>query len=247
MFKLDNKTSIVTGASKGIGKSIAVNLAKNGSNLCLISRNKSDLNYVKEIITNETDSKVSCFSLDVSNFESVQDTFKKIISDYKSIDILVNNAGITKDNILLRMNKNEWDEVLNINLTGYFNTCKSAIKQMIRQKYGRIINISSIVGLKGNAGQVNYSASKAGIVGLSNSLSKEVGSRNITVNTVAPGFIETNMTKKLDEKTRNSFLAKLSINRFGNPQDISNLVCFLASDLSDYITGQTINIDGGMD
>ena len=150
-------------------------------------------------------------------------------------------------NILLKMSENDWKEVIDINLTGYFNTCKSVIKQMIKNKYGRIINISSIIGLKGNPGQINYSASKAGIIGLTNSLAKEVGSRNITVNTIAPGYIETDMTKKLDENSKNNFLSKIPLKRFGTPQDISNIVCFLASNLSDYITGQIINVDGGID
>ena len=247
MFNLKNKTSIITGASKGIGKEIALNLAKNGSDVYLLSRTMSELQKVKLLINKSSNVKVKCFSVDISNFNLVQEIINTIISDANKVDILVNNAGITKDNILVRMNQDDWKEVIDINLTGYFNTCKSIIKQMIKQKHGRIINISSVVGLKGNVGQVNYSASKAGIIGLSNSLSKEVGSRNITVNTIAPGYIETDMTKNLDDKTKNDFLSKICIKRFGTAQDIANVVCFLASDLSEYITGQTINIDGGMD
>ena len=247
MFNLKNKTSVITGASRGIGKSIAINLAKNGSGVCLLSRDLNELDKVKSLINKSTNVKASIYSVDTSDYNSVNNTIKKIINESDRIDILVNNAGITRDNILLKMNENEWKKVIDVNLTGYFNTSKSVIRQMIKQKYGRIINISSVVGLKGNQGQVNYSASKAGIIGLTNSLAKEVGSRNITVNTLAPGYIETDMTDKLDNSTKEDFLAKTCIKRFGTTQDIANAVCFLASDLAEYITGQTINIDGGMD
>ena len=247
MFNLKNKTSVITGASRGIGKSIAINLAENGSDVFLLSRDLIELDKVKSLINESTNVKASIYSVDTSNYNAVNDTIKKIINESDRIDILVNNAGITRDNILLKMNENEWKKVIDVNLTGYFNTSKSVIRQMIKQKYGRIINISSVVGLKGNQGQVNYSASKAGIIGLTNSLAKEVGSRNITVNTLAPGYIETDMTDKLDNSTKEDFLAKTCIKRFGTTQDIANAVCFLASDLAEYITGQTINVDGGMD
>ncbi|MBI65451.1 MAG: 3-oxoacyl-[acyl-carrier-protein] reductase [Candidatus Marinimicrobia bacterium] len=246
MYNLKNKTAIVTGASKGIGKNIAINLSKHNVNLCLLSRSIDKLNIVKKEIQKISDVEVSCFEIDVKDIKKVELCIKKIIETNNKIDILVNNAGITKDNLILRMKKEDWDEVININLTGYFNMCKSVTKYMIKQKYGRIINISSIIGLKGNLGQANYSASKAGIIGLSNSLSKELGSRNITVNTIAPGFIKTNMTDNLDEKSKKDFLNKISLKKFGKTEDVANLVCFLASDLSSYITGQTINIDGGM-
>ena len=247
MFNLKNKTSVITGASRGIGKSIAINLAENGSDVCLLSRDLNELDKVKSLINKSTNVKASIYSVDTSDYNSVNNTIKKIINESDRIDILVNNAGITRDNILLKMNENEWKKVIDVNLTGYFNTSKSVIRQMIKQKYGRIINISSVVGLKGNQGQVNYSASKAGIIGLTNSLAKEVGSRNITVNTLAPGYIETDMTDKLDNSTKDDFLSKTCIKRFGTTQDIANAVCFLASDLAEYITGQTINVDGGMD
>ena len=246
MYNLKNKTAIITGSSKGIGKNIAINLAKHGVNLYLISRSIDELNIVKKEIQKKDNVKINCFEVDVSNLKNVQSCVQKIIKINNRIDILINNAGITKDNLILRMTKEDWDEVININLTGYFNMCKSVTKYMIKQKYGKIINISSIIGLKGNPGQTNYSASKAGIIGLTNSLSKELGSRNITVNTVAPGFIQTNMTKNLDQKSKNNFLNTISLKKFGNPDDVSNIICFLASDLSNYITGQTINIDGGM-
>ena len=169
MYNLKNKISVITGASKGIGKNIALNLAKNGSDVYLISRTLKDLNKVKSLIKNSCKVNVKCFAIDTSNLKSVQEAINSIILETGKIDVLVNNAGITKDNILLKMSENDWKEVIDINLTGYFNTCKSVIKQMIKSKYGRIINISSIIGLKGNAGQINYSASKAGIIGLTNS------------------------------------------------------------------------------
>ena len=246
MYNLKNKTAIVTGASKGIGKDIAINLSRHNVNLCLLSRSIEQLNTVKKEIQKTSNVKVNCFEIDVTDIKKVESCIKKIIETNNKIDILVNNAGITKDNLILRMKKEDWDEVIDINLTGYFNMCKSVTKYMIKQKYGKIINISSIIGLKGNLGQANYSASKAGIIGLSNSLSKELGSRNITVNTIAPGFIKTNMTDNLDEKSKKDFLNKISLKKFGKTEDVANLACFLASDLSSYITGQTINIDGGM-
>ena len=247
MNNLKNKTAIITGASKGIGKEIALNLAKNGcSNIFIVSRSLDSLNKVKKEILNKYNLNVQCINLDISNSKEVEITFKTIISESKNVDILINNAGITRDNIIMRMSIKEWDDVINTNLSGYFYCCKYIIKQMIKQKYGRIINISSIIGLNGNAGQINYSASKAGIIGLTKSLSKEVGKRNITVNTVAPGFISTDMTERLPEANKNNYLKTIALNRFGNTTDIANLVSFLASDNASYITGQTINIDGGI-
>jgi len=242
---LKNKKAIITGASKGIGKAIALNFAKNECDLLLISRTKSDLIDVKNEILDKYKIQISCYDIDIGNSVSVDKTFKKIITT-NNIDILINNAGIARDNILVRMSTNEWNEVIQTNLTGYFNCCKYIIKHMIKNKYGRIINISSIIGLNGNAGQINYSASKAGIIGLTKSLSKEVGSRNITVNSVAPGFIVTNMTNNLDDSSKKQFLDNISLKRFGEAKDVANLVTFLASDKAAYITGQTINIDGGI-
>ena len=246
MINLKNKKAIITGGSKGIGRSIALKLAEYGCDLFLLSRNKDSLNIVKNEILKEFDIKVECYITDTGNYDSVNKTFSDIISTYNTIDILVNNAGITKDNILIRMSQEEWNSVINTNLTGYFNCCKAIIKQMIKQKYGRIINISSIIGINGNAGQANYAASKAGIIGLTKSLSKEVGSRNITVNAIAPGFIETEMTRKLNKDNKEKFLNSIPLKCFGRPEDVANLVSFLASDEASYITGQTINIDGGI-
>ena len=243
---LQNKKAIVTGASKGIGRAISLNLAKNGCDLFLISRTEQDLKKVKDEILQNYKVNVSYHILDITNFESVQEIFKTIIIKANSIDILINNAGITRDNILARMNLNQWNDVINTNLNGYFNCCKHIIKHMMKNKYGRIINISSIIGKNGNPGQINYSSSKAGLVGLTKSLSKEVGARNITVNSVAPGFIKTDMTKDLDESNKNIFLENISLKRFGNAEEVAELTTFLASDKASYITGQTINIDGGI-
>ena len=243
---LQNKKAIVTGASKGIGRAISLNLAKNGCDLFLISRTEQDLKKVKDEILKKYKVNVSYNILDITNFESVKTTFEKIIIKANSIDILINNAGITRDNILARMNLSQWNDVINTNLNGYFNCCKHIIKHMMKNKYGRIINISSIIGKNGNPGQINYSSSKAGLVGLTKSLSKEVGARNITVNSIAPGFIKTDMTKDLDESNKNNFLENISLKRFGNAKEVAELTTFLASDKASYITGQTINIDGGI-
>ncbi len=246
MTDLKNKKAIITGASKGIGKSIAFQLAEHGCDLFLLSRNEDSLNNVKNTILKDFDINIEVYPTDTANHGSVNKVFSEIISKYNRIDILINNAGITKDNILARMSQEEWNSVIDTNLTGYFNCCKAVIKQMIKQKHGRIINISSIIGINGNSGQTNYAASKAGIIGLTKSLSKEVGSRNITVNAIAPGFIQTEMTKELDKNNKDQFLNSIPLKCFGKPEDVANLVAFLASDNASYITGQTINIDGGI-
>ena len=246
MNLFQNKKAIITGASRGIGKAIAFNLAENGCDLFLVSRTKSDLEKVKNEILNNYKVNIFCYELDITNFESVKEVFKKIIVEAGTIDILINNAGITQDNIIARMTIDQWDRVIQTNLTGYFNCCKHIIRYMIKNKYGRIINISSIIGLNGNIGQINYSAAKAGLLGLTKSLSKEVGSRNITVNSVAPGFIKTDMTQGLDNLNKNKFLEDIALKRFGETEDVAHLVTFLASNKASYITGQTINIDGGI-
>ena len=246
MIDLQNQKAIITGASKGIGKSIAFKLAEHGCDLFLLSRNQDSLDSVKSSILKDFDINIKTYPTDIGDYESVNKTFSDIISNHSRVDILVNNAGITKDNILARMSLEEWNSVINTNLTGYFNCCKAVIKQMIKQKYGRIINISSIIGINGNSGQTNYAASKAGIIGLTKSLSKEVGSRNITVNAIAPGFIQTEMTEELDINNKEKFLNSIALKYFGKPEDVADLVTFLASDKASYITGQTINIDGGI-
>ena len=246
MNLFQNKKAIITGASRGIGKAIAFNLAENGCDLFLVSRTKSDLEKVRNEILNDYKVNIFCYELDITNFESVKEVFKKIIVEADTIDILINNAGITQDNIIARMTIDQWDRVIQTNLTGYFNCCKHIIRYMIKNKYGRIINISSIIGLNGNIGQINYSAAKAGLLGLTKSLSKEVGSRNITVNSVAPGFIKTAMTQGLDNSNKDKFLEDIALKRFGETEDVAHLVTFLASNKASYITGQTINIDGGI-
>ena len=246
MNLFQNKKAIITGASRGIGKAIAFNLAENGCDLFLVSRTKSDLEKVKNEILNNYKVNIFCYELDITNFESVKEVFKKIIAEADTIDILINNAGITQDNIIARMTIDQWNRVIQTNLTGCFNCCKHIIRYMIKNKYGRIINISSIIGLNGNIGQINYSAAKAGLLGLTKSLSKEVGSRNITVNSIAPGFIKTDMTQGLDNSNKDKFLEDIALKRFGETEDVAHLVTFLASNKASYITGQTINIDGGI-
>ena len=244
MKNLTNKHIIITGASQGIGKNIATNFLQSRANIYLISRNKSKLLKLQKdlSIINSSNKKIECYNADVTNQSEISDIFKKI----GTIDVLINNAGITKDNIILRLSKNDWDSVINTNLNGTYNCCKAAAKYMIKQKSGKIINISSIVGQIGNKGQSNYAASKAGIIGLTKSLAKELAVRNITVNAINPGYIDTKMTQELSDKNKDIFLSNIPLNKFGDPQDVSNLVCFLASNKSNYITGQSINVDGGL-
>jgi len=239
------KTALVTGGSRGIGKAIAIQL---GSNFHVVvgyaSSEEKANNVVKEITT--AGGSASTIQIDISNNESVDKAFTLIEKDYKSVDVLINNAGVTKDNILPRMKEDEWSEVIQTNLTGGFYTSKRAIKLMMKNKWGRIVFISSIVGLSGNQGQANYAASKAGLIGLAKSISKEMGSRNITSNVVAPGYIDTDMTSFLDEQNKENIIEQLSIKRIGKPEDISNVVSFLCREESEYITGQVIPVDGGL-
>ena len=246
-MKIDftNKTVIITGASKGIGKEIAINFASKKANIILISRDIKSLKKL-EISLKKTTKSVLSIACDVSNLSSFIDAVKIVEKKFQKIDILINNAGITKDNLILRLNENDWEDVINVNLKGCFNGIKSVSRNMIRNKSGKIINISSIIGLTGNIGQSNYAASKAGIIGLTKSIAKEFASRNINVNAIAPGYIETDMTEKLDVKNKNQFIKNIPLNRLGKPKDVANLVLYLASEYSDYITGQTITIDGGL-
>ena len=242
---LSGKTAIVTGASQGIGKSIATQLALCGAKIALVARNKENLDSVKNIINN-SGGEAQSFIGDVTNIESFSTIVSQTIKNWQKIDILINNAGITKDNIILRMSEKEWQNVIDTNLKGCFNGIKSITRHMIKNKNGRIINITSVIGQIGNAGQSNYAASKAGIIGLTKSLAKELGSRNITINAVAPGYIETEMTHKLNTNIKDKLITSIPLGRLGNTKDVANLVCFLASDEASYITGQTINVDGGM-
>jgi len=244
-LNIKNKIAVVTGASRGIGKAIALGLFNHGCKLALISRNEADLIKVKAEIGNDSNN-IKIYPCDISNFDDVQNIFKSILNDFKTIDILINNAGLTKDNLVLRIKEQDWDMVIDVNLKGCFNTIKAVTKPMLRNKSGRIINISSIVGQIGNSGQVNYSASKAGILGLTKSLAKELGSRSITVNAIAPGYIETDMTDNLSENVKNELYQNIPLNRLGTTDDVTNLVLFLSSEKASYITGQVMNIDGGM-
>lgn len=246
------KRAIVTGGTRGIGRAIVRELAARSCCGVLFSDVAFIYNSCDECadeIQNEVgslDTKIYAFKADASSFEDAQATINEAIKDLGGVDILVNNAGITRDNLLLRMTEKEFDDVININLKSVFNYTKAVLKPMIQQRYGRIINIASVVGLIGNAGQANYAASKAGVIGFTKSTAREVASRGITVNAVAPGFIETDMTAKLSDKQREALINTIPINRLGTPEDIAKVVGFLSSDEAAYITGQVIAVDGGM-
>ncbi len=240
-----NQVAVITGGTRGIGKSIAENFAKNGADIIVCGRNPQAAIEAAEYLSSFGVRAVG-LRLDVSNSQEVKETFEKIISEFKKIDILVNNAGITKDGLLMRMSEESWDTVLDINLKGCFLCTKAVIPEMARQRYGRIINITSVAGFMGNPGQANYSASKAGIVGFTKTVAREYASRGITVNAVAPGFIETAMTDVLNEKIKEEMKKLIPIGRFGKVEDIANAVLFLALPESGYITGQTIHVNGGM-
>ena len=242
MFSLKDKKALITGASGGIGKELARVLVEYDAEVCISGRNVEELNELKESLGD----KCHIVPCDLSNKNEISELVSKSEEVLGQIDILVNNAGITKDNIFLRMSDQEWEDVLNINLNSTFNILKLITKGMVKRKYGRIINISSVVGATGGAGQVNYAASKAGLIGLTKSLSQELATRNITVNCIAPGFIETPMTEKLDDNRKDIIITSIPANRIGTPKDLSSAVIFLASQESSYITGQTIHINGGL-
>jgi len=242
LFDLEGKKALITGASGGIGKEIAKVLIEHNAEVCISGRNHEELNALKKSLGK----KCHVVTCDLSKKDEIIELIKKTDKVLGHIDILINNAGITKDNIFLRMSENEWEDVLNVNLNSTFNILKLITKGMVKRKYGRIINISSVVGVTGGAGQVNYSASKAGLIGLTKSLSQEIATRNITVNCIAPGFIETPMTEKLDDKRKDAILNSIPMNRIGKPKDLSSAIIFLASQESSYITGQTLHINGGL-
>ena len=243
---LKDKNIIVTGATRGIGKEIALTLAQNGANIAINYRNYNE--EVEELINSIKEFGVDAIAVkcDVSKSDEVDNFISEVKNHFSSIDVLVNNAGITKDGLLLRMKDEDFNSVLDVNLKGTFNTTKSISPIMIKQKHGKIINISSVVGIVGNAGQCNYAASKAGVIGFSKSVARELASRNINVNIVAPGYIDTDMTKSLPDKVKDEILKSIPMKKMGNPKEVANLVLFLSSNLSDYITGQVINVDGGM-
>jgi len=246
MRLLEGKTAIITGASRGIGSGIARVFAENGSNVAFTYSSSVDSAIKLQDELLEHGVKVKSYKSDASDFNSSQQLITDVISDFGQIDILINNAGITKDNLLMRMGEEDFDKVIEVNLKSVFNMTKAVQRTMLKQRKGSIINMSSVVGVKGNAGQTNYAASKAGIIGFSKSVALELGSRNIRCNVIAPGFIETEMTARLDQSTVDQWRAGIPLKRGGTPNDIANACVFLASDMSSYITGQTIHVDGGM-
>lgn len=240
------KVAFITGATRGIGKEIALTLASEGYDIALNYRTMSDsVNTLKSDIESKG---VHCLLVkgDVSSYEDAENMINEIITKLERIDVLVNNAGITKDGLLIRMSKENFNDVINTNLIGTFNVTKMVVSQMLKQKYGKIINISSVVGISGNTGQCNYAASKAGIIGFTKSLAKELGGKNILVNAIAPGYIQTSMTDSLKDEIKEDIAKNISLKRLGEPKDIANLVKFLASEDSSYITGQVIHVDGGL-
>jgi 3-oxoacyl-[acyl-carrier protein] reductase len=245
MNNLENKVAIVTGASRGIGKVIAEDIAKAGATVVCVSRSQSDIDNVANSI-NENGGSAIAIACDISNGKQYQELAKSVIEKFGSIDILVNNAGVTKDGLIMRMSEDDWDIVIDTNLKGAFNGTKAVTRHMMKQRSGRIINISSVVGLIGNAGQANYAASKAGLIGLTKATAKELASRGITANCIAPGYIETDMTKQLSDKIRDALIQQIPLGRIGQAKDIASIVCFLASDDAGYITGQTLTVDGGL-
>ncbi len=244
-MKLAEKVAIVTGSTRGIGQAIAEELARQGAKVVISGRNGERAQQVAAAIQ-EAGGEAIAVQADVSHMADAQRLVKETLDRWGRIDILINNAGITRDNLLLRMSEEEWDTVLQVNLKGAFNCTKSVTRQMMKQRQGRIINITSVVGQMGNAGQANYAASKAGLIGFTKSVARELASRNITCNAVAPGYIQTDMTAALDDAVKDSLKQQIPLGRLGTPEDVARVVAFLCSDDAAYITGQVINVDGGM-
>ncbi|MCG8390573.1 MAG: 3-oxoacyl-[acyl-carrier-protein] reductase [Cytophagales bacterium] len=246
MKLLEGKNALVTGASKGIGRSIALKFAEQGANVAFTYLSSVEKGQALEEELQAKGIKAKGFRSDASDFSAAEQLINDVVSEFGSLDILVNNAGITKDNLLLRINEGDWDNVINVNLKSCFNTVKAVTKTMMKQRGGSIINMTSVVGLKGNAGQANYAASKAGIIGFTKSVALELGSRGVRSNAIAPGFIETEMTEVLDEKTVQAWRDAIPLKRGGSPGDVAEACVFLGSDMSTYITGQVLQVDGGM-
>eukprot|EP01132_Coremiostelium_polycephalum_P000153 gene153-206_t len=244
--QLAGKTALITGASRGIGKAIAHLFAEQGANIVFTHLSSEEQGKIAAEELRATGVQVVAYHSDASNFKAVEEVIQDVVKTFGRLDILVNNAGITRDNLLLRMGEQDWDAVLQVNLKSAFNTIKSATKHMLSQRSGSIINISSVVGLKGNAGQVNYAASKAGMIGLTKSVALELGSRNIRCNAIAPGFIQTAMTEELPQETVALWAKQVPLRRMGTSEEVAHCALFLASDASSYITGQVIQVDGGM-
>ena len=246
MKLLKNKTALITGASRGIGRGIATVFAKHGANVVFTYSSSVDAANSLEKELQSLGVQAKGYQSNAADFDQTQELVEKVLVDFNTIDVLINNAGITKDNLLMRISEEDFDKVIEVNLKSVFNLTKAVQRTMLKQRYGSIINMSSVVGVKGNAGQSNYAASKSGIIGFSKSIALELGSRNIRCNVIAPGFIETEMTSKLSEEVVAGWRAGIPLKRGGTPNDVANACVFLASDLSSYITGQVINIDGGM-
>ena len=242
---LNDKVAVVTGAGRGIGRAVAIAYAKMGANVVCVSRTQENSAKVATEIE-ALGQKSWAFAVDVSDTSAVESSAKNILEATGKVDILVNNAGVTRDNLLMRMSEEEWDTVLNTNLKGAFNFTKAFTRPFMKQRSGRIINIASVIGLIGNAGQSNYAASKAALIGFTKSIAKELAPRGVTANAIAPGFIETDMTAVLDEKVRDAIIDRIPMTRFGSPEDIANTAIFLALESTDYMTGQVLTIDGGM-
>ena len=246
MKLLAGKTALITGASRGIGEAIALKFAQQGANVAFTYRSSVEKAETLQNTLNEMDVKVKAYQSDASSFAASEQLVEEVLKDFGQIDILVNNAGITRDTLMLRMKEEDWDAVIETNLKSVFNLTKQLLRPMMKQRAGSIINLSSIVGITGQAGQANYAASKAGIIGFSKSIAREMGSRNVRCNVIAPGFIATDMTGELDEKTKEAYLSKIPLKRLGEGEDIANTALFLASDLSNYVTGQVISVCGGL-
>ncbi len=246
MKQLEGKTALITGASRGIGKAIALKFAEEGCNIAFTYSRESEIGKETEKEIASLGVKVKAYVSNAALFEDTHELVKDVVAEFGRIDVLVNNAGITRDGLMMRMTEDQWDDVINVNLKSAFNFVHACTPVMMRQKSGSIINMSSIVGVSGNAGQTNYAASKAGMVGLSMSIAKELGSRGVRSNVVAPGFIETDMTQALTEEQRAEWAKSIPLRRAGQPEDVANVCVFLASDLSSYITGQTFSVCGGM-
>ena len=246
MKLLEGKTALITGASKGIGKAVAIKYAENGANVAFTYLSSVEKGQALEKELSDKGVKAKGYRSDASDYTAAEELINAVVADFGTLDILINNAGITRDNLLMRMTEDMWDEIMNVNLKSCFNTVKASSRTFMKQRAGSIINMSSVVGVKGNPGQANYAASKAGIIGFTKSIALELGSRNIRCNAIAPGFIETEMTEVLEEKTVQSWRDAIPLKRGGQPEDVANTCVFLGSEMSSYITGQVIQVDGGM-
>lgn len=246
MKLLEGKTALITGAARGIGKALAIKFAQEGANIAFTDLKIDELAEETRDEIASYGVKVGAYASDASNFEQTKEVVAQVLADFGRIDVLVNNAGITKDGLMMRMTEDQWDRVINVNLKSAFNFINAVLPIMLRQRQGSIINMASVVGVHGNAGQSNYAASKAGLIALAKSIAQEVGSRNIRANAIAPGFIETAMTAQLPDSVREEWKKKIPLRRGGKAEDIANVATFLASDLSSYVTGQVIQVDGGM-